>query len=114
MTTSTPGSETLLEAYALINGDRQADYGHPADDYAKVAAIFGALTGIEVTPADALLFMLAVKMARLRTNLANNQLHRDSLVDAMGYLGCLSMHLEREGMPGTSRHAGRWPYDSAQ
>jgi hypothetical protein len=31
----TPGSEILLEAHRLVNGPRQKDYGHPADDYAE-------------------------------------------------------------------------------
>lgn len=86
-----PGAETLLEAYELITGDRQAAYDHPSEDYAKVVQIFEALTGIRLTLEQALLFMVAIKFARLRTNLSRDRLHHDSLVDAMGYLGCLAM-----------------------
>lgn len=86
-----PGAETLLEAYNLITGDRQAAYDHPSEDYAKVVEIFAALTGIRLSLEQALLFMVSIKFARLRTNLGRDVLHHDSLVDAMGYLGCLAM-----------------------
>jgi len=87
----TPGSEALLEAYDLVNGTRQDSYGHPADDYRKVCDIFYAITGIELDVSEAILFMVAVKLSRLRTNLENGVLHHDSLVDALGYLACLNM-----------------------
>jgi hypothetical protein len=37
------------------------------------------------------MFMVAVKLARLRTNLERDTIHHDSLVDALGYLACLNM-----------------------
>ena len=87
----TPGSEILLEAHRLVNGPRQKDYGHPADDYQKVSDIFYSITGIDLSVSEAILFMVSVKLARLRTNLENDTIHHDSLVDAMGYLACLNM-----------------------
>lgn len=85
------GAETLLEAHDLITGPRQQAYSHPADDYSKVVEIFKSFTGVALSPTQAILFMVAVKMARIRTNLdRDNTLHRDSLVDAQGYLGCLA------------------------
>lgn len=87
----TAGSEILLEAHKLVTTDRQNSYGHPSDDYRKVIEIFAALTGVSLTIEQALLFMVSVKMARLRTNLDNGVIHHDSLVDAMGYLACLKM-----------------------
>lgn len=88
---NTPGTEILLEAHRLVNQDRQANYGHPADDYRCVTEIFDALTGIKLNPRDALLFMVSVKLARLRTNFDGGQLHYDSLLDAIGYLTCINM-----------------------
>ena len=85
------GADALLEAYALITGPRQTAYSHPADDYARTAAIFKAITGIELTTQQAILFMVAVKLSRLAHNLNQGNLHRDSLVDAAGYLGCMAM-----------------------
>jgi len=85
------GSEILLEAYRLVNGDRGAEYGHPADDYSKVRDIFAAISGIELTVEQAVLFPLAMKLARMRTNMEAGKFHRDSVVDGAGYLACLSM-----------------------
>ena len=87
----TSGSEILLEAHRLVNGPRQKDYGHPADDYEKVSDIFYSITGINLSISEAILFMVSVKLARLRTNLENDTIHHDSLVDALGYLTCLNM-----------------------
>ena len=87
----TSGSEILLEAHRLVNGPRQKDYGHPADDYQKVSDIFYSITGIDLSVSEAILVMVSVKLARLRTNLENDTIHHDSLVDALGYLTCLNM-----------------------
>lgn len=81
----------LQEAQRLITGARQKAYSHPLDDYTKVVEIFKALTGVQLTLDQALMFMVSVKMARLRTNLEKGHLHRDSAVDACGYLGCMEM-----------------------
>jgi hypothetical protein len=85
------GSEILLEAHKLVNGDRGAEYGHPADDYTKVRDIFAALTGVEMSVEQAVLFPLAMKLARIRTNMEAGSFHRDSVVDGAGYLACFSM-----------------------
>lgn len=84
----------LQEAQRLITGPRQATYSHPYDDYTKVVEIFKALTGVKLTLEQALLFMVSVKFARLRTNIEQGKFHRDSAVDAVGYIGCLEMVVE--------------------
>jgi hypothetical protein len=84
----------LQEAQRLITGARQKDYSHPYDDYSKVVDIFHSITGVRLTLEQAILFMVSVKMARLRTNLEKGKFHRDSAVDAAGYLGCLEMALD--------------------
>ena len=86
-----PGADILLDAYALITGPRQAAYAHPTEDYTKVTEIFSALTGIRLSLEQGILFMVAIKLARLRTNIEAGRMHWDSLVDAAGYLGCLGM-----------------------
>lgn len=85
------GADILLEAHHLITGDRNKEYSHPIRDYEKVTNIFLALTGIDLNLNQAILFMVAIKMARLRNNLEQGVLHHDSLVDAAGYLGCLAI-----------------------
>lgn len=87
----TPGTEILQQAHEIVNQDRQNTYGHPKDDYTKVTNIFETLTGHKLTLNDALLFMVSVKLARLRTNLQQGQLHHDTLLDTIGYLTCINM-----------------------
>ena len=90
MKTESVGADILLEAHQLVTGPRNDTYGNVVDDYSKVIQIFEGLTGIRMSMSDALLFMVSVKMARLRTNLEKNRLHHDTLADAIGYLGLLN------------------------
>jgi hypothetical protein len=85
------GAEIVLKAHELITGDRHRDYDHPIEDYTKVADIFASLTGIELTVEEALCFPLAMKLARMRTAREQDRWHEDSVVDAIGYLGCMGM-----------------------
>lgn len=85
------GADILLAAHHLITGDRNRDYSHPVDDYTKVVNIFRAFTGIDLTLSQAILFMLAIKFSRIRSNLEKGILHYDSVADAAGYLGCLNI-----------------------
>jgi hypothetical protein len=85
------GAEILYEAYDLVTGARQQTYDHPAKDYQQAVEIFEALTGLHLTVEQGILFMVAVKLSRLRTNMERGCLHHDSLVDTVGYLACLNM-----------------------
>jgi hypothetical protein len=82
----TQATEVLVNASVIINNDRNNTYGHVVDDYEKVRTIFYGLTGIELDLHQCLMFMASVKLARIRTNLARNILHKDSLTDLIGYL----------------------------
>lgn len=91
----------LLDAYALVHGDRNGTYGPPAQDYARTAAIFEAITGIELSVQEALLYMVAVKLSRIGFGLEQGfepSMLRDSITDAAGYLDCLwwSLHDDDE------------------
>jgi hypothetical protein len=90
-TLSGDGAEICIEAYDLITGDRNDQYDHPYEDYAKVAEIYQAITGIHLSVEQAVLFPLAMKLARMRTARDKGRWHHDSVVDAIGYLGCLNM-----------------------
>lgn len=94
-----PGSDVLTEAHRLVNTDRGEAYGPPHEDYAKVAEIYAALTGVKLTVLQAIMFPLAMKLARIRTNTFSGRdgWHRDSVVDAAGYLACLAMAREATG-----------------
>ena len=90
---------TLKEAHNLVYGARGDLYAHPAEDYARTVAIFKQLTGIDMTPEDGILFMLAVKMSRLAHAHQNNfpsAKRYDTVVDGEGYLDCYWQALTRK------------------
>lgn len=73
----------LEAAAALTIGDRNKDYGDPVENYRHTAAVFNAIAGRDLSAHEAALFMVAVKLARLRTS----PVLADSYIDAMAYLG---------------------------
>lgn len=93
--------ETILEeAQRLVYGDRQAAYGHPADDYQCTgemwAAMLRRIPGVvipdgAITPRIASLMMVAVKLSR-----EVNKPKRDNRVDGAGYFACADLCAERE------------------
>lgn len=72
----------LEEAQGLVEGERQATYGHPAEDFTAVGAAADAL-GVDPTsgPLHHALYMVLVKIRRLVVTPD----HRDSVVDGAGY-----------------------------
>lgn len=77
----TPRSQILSEADALINGDRQAQYGPPEANFERIAVGWRVILGCDVRPDQVALCMAWLKMARLA-----NGPHRDSYVDGAGYI----------------------------
>lgn len=98
----------LLEAHRLVSGDRGDSYGSPWEDYARTVAIFNGITGRDLTTAEGILFMVAVKLSRvahgLDVGLPPERL-RDSITDGAGYLDCLWQTIvhERYGGDGGGR-----------
>jgi Domain of unknown function (DUF4406)/Domain of unknown function (DUF6378) len=89
----TEGAEGIdQEARRLVYGDRAATYGHPRGDFAIIAKHWTATLlpylkeGYEITGDQVALMMASLKLARL----AKTPTHRDSQVDAIGYLLCLA------------------------
>ena len=78
-------SETLEEAGKLINGDRQADYGTPQENFTRISKGWSVLLETDVTPEQVALCMAWVKLARLV-----NGPHHDSYVDGCGYIALAS------------------------
>ena len=86
-------SESILEEAARItSGDRQNAYGPPDQDFARTAAMWSALKGVEFSPADVAMFMICLKLSR-----EVHQKKRDSAVDIAGYAHCLNICREAEG-----------------
>lgn len=73
----------MRQAEDLVYGDRQGAYGHPYDDYSRTAGMWSSFLGIEITPAQAALMMVLLKISRER-----NRPKDDNIVDAHGYLLC--------------------------
>jgi hypothetical protein len=80
-------SETtiLKEAHAIIYGDREKTYGHPAKNLKAIATMWDVYINNkqtpEITAKDVAAMMMLVKVARF----ANDPTHRDNLVDICGY-----------------------------
>jgi len=104
-TPSLQGAEVCLKAHELITGDRNQTYSHPLDDYSKVAEIFYGITGVSLSVEEAVMFPLAMKLARVRTAREEGRWHEDSVVDAIGYLGCLSMIHQAKRIKGRTLRA---------
>lgn len=83
------------DAFMLVHGQgsdtRGGLYGPPWDDYALTTSLYGQMTGIELSPVEGILFMVAVKLSRLSYGIAQDfpvEMLRDHFVDAIGYLDC--------------------------
>ena len=100
MSHTSKGADVLLEAHNLITGDRHNAYAHPLEDYTQTRDIFEALCGVSLTVEQAILFMVSVKLSRLRTALDAGRWAHDTVVDTAGYIGCLSMVYDKKGTVG--------------
>lgn len=74
-------SRVLADAMDLVNGDRQADYGPPAENFKRIADGWAVILQADVTPEMVALCMAWLKIARLV-----NGPHDDSYVDAAAYM----------------------------
>ena len=85
------GEENILEeANRLVSQDRQDTYGHPADNFKRLALMWQGVLGVEVTPQQVALCMVCLKVARESTRHA-----RDNVVDIAGYARTLEMTEDR-------------------
>ena len=80
----TEDKSILQEAEELINGDRNAQYGPPNQDFERTAKMWTAMFGREFKSHEIAMAMIALKMSRLVWSPEK----RDSWVDIAGYAGC--------------------------
>ena len=93
---STPAA-MFLKHVANVVAERSTQYGDAADNMAAIAARWSATLGREITPAQVVLCLLDLKLARL----AHDPTHEDSVVDVCGYAALLRELIE------TSKTEGR-------
>lgn len=80
------GASVLESADRLIRGQRELDYGPPAELFRQWTAMFRDIIGVSVSPKDMVMAMVLLKLLRFKHS---EYTHRDSLVDAAGYLGVM-------------------------
>ena len=76
----------LEEANQITSVDRHLDYGHPAQDFGRTAALWTTILGSPVTASQVALCMIALKISR-----EVNAHKRDNLVDIAGYARTMEM-----------------------
>jgi hypothetical protein len=79
-------AEQLLEHAAGVMTGRRRDYGEPTDLFDRVAVRWSQVLGTRVTPAQVIVCLVDLKVARL----AHDPRHFDSITDIAGYAGCLA------------------------
>lgn len=89
----------LMQAEALVNGDRNEAYGDPYDNHQHIADIFNAWTGMDLLASDIARVQLATKMAREQ----NPNVRSDTYVDISGYSHVLHRCVEGERRNGIER-----------
>ena len=80
----------LQEAMRITSGDRDGDYGHPAEHWSRTVGAINANYGTHFKPRDWGMFMIFDKIAR-----EQNRPKRDNLVDIVGYARCIEKVDER-------------------
>jgi hypothetical protein len=78
------GPELLEHAAGLVNR-RRREYGEPADLFEHVAKRWSLTLGTRVSPAQVVLCLIDLKLARL----AHDSKHLDSIADLAGYAAVL-------------------------
>ena len=78
-------AEELLEHAAALVTRRRREYGTPVDLFERVAVRWSQVLGTKVTPAQVIVCLVDLKVARL----SHDPRHLDSITDIAGYAGCL-------------------------
>jgi hypothetical protein len=78
-------AEMFLRHVASVIAERSSQYGDASSNMAAIAARWSSTLGREVTPAQVVLCLLDLKMARL----SHDPTHEDSVVDVCGYAALL-------------------------
>ncbi|MFN3727503.1 MAG: DUF6378 domain-containing protein [Allosphingosinicella sp.] len=77
--------ETMLKRAASVVAERRKIYGEPAAAMAVVARRWSITLGRPITPAEVVLCLIDLKLARL----GHDPKHQDSILDIAGYAAVL-------------------------
>jgi Domain of unknown function (DUF6378) len=83
-------AEQLLEQAASVVRERRRTYGQPRELFERVAVRWSQVLGATVTPAQVVVCLVDLKVARL----AHDPRHLDSITDLAGYAGLLAELLD--------------------
>ena len=78
-------AEQILQHAANTLAERHAAYGESSKSMTAIAARWSLTLGQPITPAQVVLCMIDLKLARL----AHDPAHRDSALDVIGYAALL-------------------------
>jgi hypothetical protein len=79
-------AEEFLEHAAALVTRRRREYGTPLDLFERVAVRWSQVLGVKVTPAQVMVCLIDLKVARL----IHDPRHFESITDIAGYSGCLT------------------------
>jgi len=79
-------AEEFLEHAAALVTSRRRQYGAPVDLFERVAVRWSQVLETKVTPAQVIVCLVDLKVARL----THDSRHLDSITDVAGYAGCLA------------------------
>jgi hypothetical protein len=82
----------LGEAADIVSADRLKQYGPPSESFGRIAQMWSAYLGVEVTAHDVAQLMILLKVSRSRAGIVSSGApQRDSLVDIAGYVACAEL-----------------------
>lgn len=88
--------EKFLKHVANVITERSTQYGDAGGSMAVIAARWSATLGRQITPAQVVLCLLDLKLARL----AHDPTHEDSAVDVCGYAALLRELIQTSNLEG--------------
>lgn len=77
-------SEVLAAANRIVNGEREEQYNSPEQSFEKIAALWSAYLGAEISAVDVASMMALLKIARVKTGSGKT----DNWIDLAGYAAC--------------------------
>ena len=77
-------SEVLAAANRIVNGEREEQYNSPEQSFSRIAALWSAYLGAEISAVDVACMMSLLKIARVQTGSGK----ADNWIDLAGYAAC--------------------------